>query len=226
MKTVLILGNGISRLQYLSEIKAYCGTGELWGSNFIYLEYGKYLTRIDGHPAVVKQGMQWSALHRYHYRCIHPEFTPEIYEELPEGLCGNSGIFLVTMALHEGFEKIIICGFDFGGKDIWTPDMHLRPVSNGLLKKWDHMLTHYPDANKRVEFWKIKPGYDQLSEDFIPIFNIAYEDNQKLICELRELQGQEVILPPMQPVSELTRGKEFYKDRLRRPMHRRSRITL
>lgn len=217
--SVLILGNGISRLQYAHEIVDYLlkYSGELWGSNHVYVEYGPWLDRVNGHADVVLQAEHWKQLHGYTYRVI----KSNDYKELPEKLRGNSGIFLVSQALYDGYKEILLCGFDFGGKDVWTPDMENRAVTNGLLRKWDLMLQTFPDSKQRIKFWEIKPGYDKLSEDYLSVFNTDFVQVKRLKQELAAVSGQEVIMPKCRPVTEAVRTSIFYKDRLRSPFQRK-----
>jgi len=211
---VLILGNGISRLQYINEINEYqLSPGEIWGCNHIYAEYGHILTRINGHANVVLQAQHWKEIHGYDYRVI----TSEDYTELPEQLRGNSGIFLISQALQDGFDEIILCGFDFGGKDVWTPDMHKRGVTNGLYKKWDLMMEHFGSISARIKFWGIKPGYDKLSEEYLSIFHNESEHVKELQKALYEISGMDVIAPPFKQVTEAMRTRDFYKELLRVP---------
>jgi len=206
--TVLILGNGISRLQYLLEINNF--QGEVWGSNHVYAEYGWLLSRINGHEIVVQQAKHWKQLHGYHYRVI----TPEDYKELPQRIRGNSGVFLISQALQDGYDEIILCGFDFGGKDVWAPNMHMRDIENGLRKKWDLMLNHFSEAPDKIKFWPIRPGYDILSERYLSVFYTEYQHNQALQRELYEIAGMEIIYPSTSTVTEATRGEAFYRELL------------
>ena len=105
-----------------------------------------------------------------------------------------------------------------GGKDIWTPDMHERAVTNGLIKKWQLMYHTFPDAPLRIAIWPVREGYNELSERFQPVFNITHDAVKKLKKELMEKSGGEVILPPPLEVSEETRRQDFYDKLLKRIM--------
>lgn len=207
---VLILGNGISRLQYTKEIADW--KGELWGCNHIYAEYGPVLTRVNGHADVVKQAQQWKEIHGFNYWVI----TAEDYQDIPEKLRGNSGIYLVSQALYEGYKEINLCGYDFGGKDVWTPDMEKRNVTNGLLNKWDVMITWFADLSA-IRFWQIRPGYDALSAAYLSVFETDHVQVRALKAAIRKQEGQEIIPVKAKDVSEKTRGNQFYTDRLCMP---------
>jgi len=155
-KKVLILGNGISRLLHKGFINDW--TGELWGCNRIYTEYGNKLTRVTGHYEECLLALEAKKTNNFNYvvmygkKTIVPEMIPFSFDKHFQG---NSGINLVAQALYEGYEQIYLCGFDIGGPDVHSPDHHLINKQNWVLK-WRKLLEHSPEDWDRLIF----VGYD------------------------------------------------------------------
>lgn len=209
MSRVLILGNGISRLQYTGKIAAW--PDEIWCCNYAFVEFGNRISRVAGHLDVMEQAEIWRDLHGYDYRIMQPED----YKHLPSKLRGNSGVYLVSQALDDGYDPIILCGYDFGGKDIWTPGMEDRNVGPGMRQKWKKLILTYPEARDRIRFWKIKPGYDDIDESFRSIYMLAEKENVRLRRELKKLMVRKYKyskhVPAFPRVNEKSRGKDFYR---------------
>jgi hypothetical protein len=164
---VLLLGNGISRLLFADRIRSF--DGEVWGCNFIFLEYGDRLDRIVGHEYVMHQANLWKKLHNFRYDVHWHHEWPEISKKIK----GNSGMFLVCMALEENYD-ITMCGYDFSGKDVYSPHQDIRP--SGARRRWELAQKYY--GKFPVQWWGVNPtkhpvtdipGYKELSEKYIPI---------------------------------------------------------
>jgi len=173
MDTVLILGNGISRLLYHKEILAF--DGEIWGCNFIFLEYGDILGRVVGHRYVMDQAELWKKYKNFPYD-VHYH---EEWEEINRTIRGNSGAFLVAMAIEEERE-ITLCGMDFGGPDIYSPNQEIRP--SGIRRRFrliEKIYGSYPMkfwGKKPEEPFTVIPGYENLVKDYWPVGKI-YEES-------------------------------------------------
>lgn len=154
METVLILGNGLSRLAFDKEIREF--PGEVWGCNNIYMDYGDKITAIAGHDWCLIDAKRERDEHGYKYRLFtglswdggrgEDAFScNELYRE-------NTGSALVAEALTRG-HNVIVCGFDMGGADIYSPE-HEKRNKSVWIKRWRLIFDEFdPD---RVTFW----GYD------------------------------------------------------------------
>lgn len=157
MKSVLILGNGISRTQpeHVEFIKNW--KGEIWGCNRIYLDLGHRLSRLAGHVDVMREALEyrqstgcsfeiWGG-HLGGVREYTKVFTcPVLFRK-------DSGTTLVAQALEEGYEKICCCGFDLGGPEIYSKVHHQHNKKNWVLR-WRALADYY--GLDSVEF----VGYD------------------------------------------------------------------
>jgi len=119
---VLILGNGISRIQFDKWIREF--DGEIWGCNYVYIEYGEKLTRLTGHTDVMLKAIDYRNENRCEYEVWSGICTGTNRVDgtrsftCPRELCRDSGTTFVAQALHEGRRKVYVCGFDLGGADI------------------------------------------------------------------------------------------------------------
>jgi len=151
VKKVLILGNGISRLSYDGFIRSW--DGEVWGSNWIFTEYGEILTRLNGHIEPMKAAAEARKKDGHSYQIwgghlgklsvVDKDFTcPHEYRK-------DSGTTHVAQALHEGFEKIVCCGFDLGGPDVLSPDMAMQD-KRSWVRRWRAIANKW--GLERIEF--------------------------------------------------------------------------
>lgn len=143
--TVMVLGNGISRKAYDQRILEW--TGEIWGCNLAYLEYGDKLSRLTGHD--------WVLIEAAEYLKEHPECTFRIWSghsgatsvgfgdrfTCSAKFCRDSGTTLVAQALEEG-HTVLAVGFDLGGWDIHSPGVEHQDKT-AWVKRWRELLTHY-----------------------------------------------------------------------------------
>ena len=140
--TVLILGNGLSRLAFHDAIMSF--DGPVWGCNRIFLDYGEKLTGIAGHADVMDEAIKWRDEHGQKFERL--EITcPEVYRK-------DTGTTLVAEALTRGMD-VICCGFDLGGLDVYSPG-HEKKNKTSWVTRWRLIFRNF-DPN-RVTFW----GYD------------------------------------------------------------------
>lgn len=174
--TVLLLGNGISRLSYNDYILNY--KGEIWGSNFIFLDYGEILTRLTGHTEVMYMARSFRNKYNLKYEiwgghlgkdssCDHQFTSDKRYWK-------NSGITLAAQALEEGY-NILLCGYDMGGQDVYAKNHH-RIDKSKWVALWKQLLKENdPD---RVAF----VGYDHkpflLSNENCSKYYIRYGNDE------------------------------------------------
>lgn len=179
--SVLILGNGISRLLYVDKIKEW--EDEIWGCNFIYLEMGDRLARITGHDEIMRRARVWKHYHNHKYKIT----TVKEKQALPERVRGNSGMCLVALAVEQGYTDIQLCGFDLSGKDVWAPGLEDRNILSGLRVKLKHIFKTYPDSFGKINMWGfidkdklndlhhkqhiMNTEYQWLSDRYVPILD-------------------------------------------------------
>ncbi len=142
-KPVLILGNGLSRLLYHREIMQH--PGEVWGCNYVYLEYPERLSRLAGHVEVLAKAAQVAIENGYSYKVYGGN-----QGSYPDHFCSytcpvefrkDAGTTLVAQALSEG-HSIIACGFDMGGFDVVSPQ-HAKFNKMGWIRRWQRLYQRY-----------------------------------------------------------------------------------
>lgn len=145
-ETVLILGNGLSRLAFDEAIRAH--DGPVWGCNRVFLDYGDVLTALAGHADVMEEAKAWRDAHGQKYDIFGIDeglSAPDIYRK-------DTGTTLIAEALTRGL-SVIACGFDLGGADIYSPG-HEKKNKTTWVQRWRMIMQRFdPD---RVTFW----GYD------------------------------------------------------------------
>lgn len=148
---VLILGNGLSRLSFDEQIRAY--QGEVWGCNNIYLDYGDKLTAIAGHDWCMAGADRARKEHGYKYKIFGGlRWSGDISDE--GFICKpvfqeNTGTTLVAEALTRGYD-VDACGFDMGGLDVYSPG-HEKRNKSVWVKRWRLILAEF--GAERVTFW-------------------------------------------------------------------------
>lgn len=151
MTTVLILGNGLSRLAFDEAIRAH--DGPVWGCNNIYLDYGEKLTAIAGHDWCMADATRVREEKGYSYKIFGGlKWSGDIGEEA--FTCDpifqeNTGTTLVAEALTRGY-KVITCGFDLGGKDCYSPG-HEKRDKTIWVTRWRLIFERFDP--ERVTFW-------------------------------------------------------------------------
>jgi hypothetical protein len=144
MAKILILGNGLSRLLFDKQIRNF--RGEIWGCNRVYLDYGDVLTLIYGHSDVVHEAGLYRDAHHLHYKlCGTNEYQlscNNLYRK-------DTGSTLAAEALTLGFD-IILCGFDLGGPDIYSPNHECKNKS-GWVDRWRIIFRNF--GKEHIEWW-------------------------------------------------------------------------
>ena len=162
MREVLILGNGISRLLHEDLIESW--EGELWGCNYIYKEFGDRLDRLTGHVSVLAEALQYREEHGCHFELwfgglgAFPEGAGRDYCKKFTSRREHhkdSGTTIVSQALEEAFDRILVCGFDLGGRDIYTKNLH-QTNKQSWIDRWRGLKKGYPREFEAIEF----VGYD------------------------------------------------------------------
>jgi hypothetical protein len=144
MAKILILGNGMSRLSFDKQIRNF--TGEVWGCNRIYLDYGDKLTLLYGHQDVVREGGLYRDKNHLHYKLAG---TNEFELQCNFLYRKDSGTTLAAEALTRGY-GIILCGFDLGGPDVYSPGIEKQNKSI-WVDRW--RLIYKKFGRSKIEWW-------------------------------------------------------------------------
>lgn len=153
---ILILGNGISRLEFTDYINNF--DGEVWACNFAYRDFPSKITRLTGHGNVLEEAEKFRDKNGYSYDiysgvCAKNKNGWKSFTVSKEFL-RDSGSSLAAQALHEG-NDILLCGFDFGGPDIYSAE-HWRQDKKSWVKRWAEIIEKW--GTKKINFL----GYDHL----------------------------------------------------------------
>jgi len=144
-KHILILGNGVSRIEKRDQINSW--PGELWVCNWAFKEdFGIPIRRIGTvHAEVIKEAHRYRQYHKVKYEIwSKPELKrPEIdgYFLLKKGWA--TGNMMIAQAILEGNSDITLAGFDFGGKDIYQ----VNPLNgDNFRKQFETIKKMWPDT--------------------------------------------------------------------------------
>ncbi len=150
MNRVLIIGNGISRLEFDKEIREY--QGEIWGCNKAYLEFGEILTKLTGHEEIKQEALIAKKENPNMNFSILSTNRKRDYEQLQchKKWHKDSGTALVAEALHRGFDRIDVAGFDLGGPDLHSPK-HEELARHRWVQRW--VKLSYEFGLEKVYFW-------------------------------------------------------------------------
>lgn len=141
-KRVLILGNGISRLNYLSFIDGW--KAEIWGCNNIFRELDNgmlhHLDMLTGDKKALKDALRFKKEHECTYTVLARSMatfgipgTERI--DIPDKYVYDSGTTLVCRALMKKYHEIYLVGFDLGGPDIYV-DGHENRNKSSWIYRW------------------------------------------------------------------------------------------
>lgn len=151
--TVLILGNGISRLLHDEFIDSF--VGELWVANYAYRRYGARATRVCGHSDVMQQAAAYRDQYGFHFKIMgRVNDRTECPVTIPSEFRKDSGSTMAAQALEEGYD-VYLCGFDLGGPDVLSPNLHLQN-KRVWVRRWKAIIERY--GAERVHF----VGHDHL----------------------------------------------------------------
>jgi len=144
VKEVLILGNGASRIFYRDFINKW--EGEMWACNRAYRDFGQDLTRLTGHQKVLAEAEKFRDVNGWKYEIWgghHGAILSENWHRFsaPVELLKDSGSTLVAQALEEKYDKILVCGFDFGGFDLYSPIEKQNKVN--WVQRWRNIALRY-----------------------------------------------------------------------------------
>lgn len=173
MSKVLILGNGVSRLQQIDFIKQW--TEELWVCNWGFKEAFS-LPRVDKvctvHADVIPKALTFKEKHGLSYQVITSnrcalDHDVEIFA-VKKGW--STGALALSEALEQRFDEIVLAGFDFGGKDIYQPQLI---NGSNFINQFKHLQEMYDI--KGVSFLSLQ------GDTFVSLDKFTYpeKDNQK-----------------------------------------------
>lgn len=159
MRKVLIVGNGVSRLQHKNFIDNW--QDELWVCNSAYKEFGhrKNLSRIIADASTMPVVVNWAKVSGTGARLVTTERVHELLEPTiaeyvdvlttPSNLQNDSGTSLVAQALQERYDEVYVAGFDLGGKDIYVPN-HEKKSKTIWVECWRRIAKKY--SLERIKF--------------------------------------------------------------------------
>ena len=134
-KSVLILGNGTSRLEYKDFIQNW--KDEIWGCNRAFLELATgelpHLDRLIGDVCALKLASEYKQKNNATFEIfVRKDFhASQINGDvkvvtIAETYVKDSGTTFVVQALSEGYDDIVLVGFDLGGSDIYIANHELK----------------------------------------------------------------------------------------------------
>ncbi len=120
MKKMLLIGNGVSRLQ--DYVTQYINDWEddIWIFNLGYLDFGKRATRWSGHKELIEVAYQYKQFHKAKYIIYTNEITDIPHNQFSHEELYDSGYTAVKQSIIEGFDCYLV-GFDLGGADVYSP---------------------------------------------------------------------------------------------------------
>lgn len=147
-KTILILGNGLSRLAFDAAIRSFKDADKanraIWACNRAYLDFSDILDALAGHADVMEEARDAGVTCKIFG--INEALTcAPVFQK-------DTGTTLVAEALTRGYD-VIVCGFDLGGADCYSPG-HEKKNKTTWVERWRLILKSF--GADRVTFW----GYD------------------------------------------------------------------
>ena len=145
MKSVLILGNGESRKNSIDYITNW--QNEIWVCNEAYIEPWSQKTRVGTvHKFIADLATEHKKTTNEKFE-IYTNTCPALYKNTFAYQYGwSTGNLSILQALYERYEKICLCGFDFGGKDIYQP----QPLYGGNFKDQFKTIYKTHDTNSII----------------------------------------------------------------------------
>src|SRR5208282_5558142 len=126
--TVLILGNGVSRLEHMDYVNKF--NGPIYGSNWVFKDLIegslKRLDKLNGDWDALEKAEEAKRQYGFNYELW--AFSPNAYHipgviknaSIMPKYDSNSGLRWIVKCLIDKVDKIFLVGFDFGGKDLYT----------------------------------------------------------------------------------------------------------
>jgi len=134
-KSVLILGNGKSRLEYKDFIKNW--EDEIWACNRAFLELATgelpRLDRLIGDLSALKLAVEFKQKYdatfdiyvRKNFHLTELKTEAQVVT-ISDEYVKDSGTTFVVQALYENYDEIVLIGFDLGGPDIYIKNHELK----------------------------------------------------------------------------------------------------
>ncbi len=151
---VIILGNGLSRLQHKGFINSW--KDEIWGCNHFFTEYNTVpkIDRIFCDAKTIREAYEFRVAVKKDW-LIYAQTWINGFKDKPDVLVVNgfkgitSGATAVEQALIENYDKILLTGFDFGGSDIYTGKEDGTPFIQHfkwIMEKYNTLAITFMDA--------------------------------------------------------------------------------
>jgi lipopolysaccharide biosynthesis glycosyltransferase len=201
-KKVLILGNGISRLQFDSYVKSF--DGEIWVCNQAYKEYKKF-GRISAvftvHKEVALSAFKFRQERGLRYK-VYCSQVLKGYEGTISTLYRyrgwSSGSEAIHQALIDGYDKIELMGFDFGGSDVYQKH---SVYGGNFRKQFLKILDEFGSDNLEIIGCKSKEFSDMLSKKTKARLNIKDKPPSTFIKKVEVLDEYKKILSKIDKAS-------------------------
>lgn len=181
---VLVLGNGLSRLQYRDYINTW--DGEIWGCNSAYLEVADgsipHMERLMGDYVALKVAVKYKRKYKLKYVMYGKHKRswdlPGVQKlSLPTQFYGDSGSILVAAALYEGYNEVKALGFDLGGKDMYVQH-HDRKDKSKWVRNWRRIAKNLPFDKLEFIGYDHKPFIlSNKPDDFYAKYYLNGEDH-------------------------------------------------
>ena len=155
--TVLILGNGVSRLEHMDYVNKF--NGPIYGSNWVFKDLIegslKRLDKLNGDWDALEKAEEAKRQYGFNYELW--AFSPNAYHipgviknaSIMPKYDSNSGLRWIVKCLIDKVDKIFLVGFDFGGKDLYTPN-HDKFNKSDWIKKFRLVLHDF--GHDRIQF--------------------------------------------------------------------------
>lgn len=206
MNSVLILGNGSTRLNHRKYISEW--EDEIWVCNSAYKEYHK-LPRIDRvasvHGEMILDAYNYKLKNNLNYQLIT---TRKVQKKIPDKVDlifhekrgWSTGNLLIVQALKEKYDFIAIVGFDFGGSDIYQPQKlpgdNFRKQFSQIQKEWNTSNVHFHGTPNEIIKQFDTPIIKNTNSDLIlnSIKSVPFKDDILIVGNapsiLKEKNGE------------------------------------
>lgn len=176
MKEVAILGNGISRFNFKKEISEF---KEVWVCNKAVYEIAEIpnIKRVYSvHLDLLKFISREPFIKENNIILVGPEET-KFCISFKEKIGWSSGNLAILDALLEGYNKIHLFGFDFGGRDLYQD--HVL-IGNNFKKQYEQILKREDlDAENKLILYqsdkKVVLPKPVKEKSKIPVVDLGYK---------------------------------------------------
>lgn len=178
MKTVLILGNGKSRLRLRNQINSFW-KGEIWACNMAFKECNDFI-RMDRvftqHEECISSCLEYRARNKSKYILYTDKslFEKGMGDKQIQYSYGwATGNAAILEAIKEGYKKIVLAGFDFGGRDIYQsedlPGYNFKKQFQTIISEEGDSRIRFLDEGYMVKCSKDFPDKNFRGRERVPL---------------------------------------------------------